>query len=385
MKAKIFLVWLFLVIAAWIYSAQQSPVGKTQSAFRKPPVKQSTIDLAFCLDTTGSMSGLIEGAKQKIWSIVNTVASAQPKPVLRIGLVAYRDHGDEYVTRVFDFTGDLEIMYSQLRALKAEGGGDTPEDVNRALDDAVNRLQWSKNSGALKILYLVGDAPPHMDYQEPIDYRQAARTAAREGIIINTIQCGQIPETRPVWQEISRLAEGRFASIDQNGGMIAINSPYDADLSRLSSELTNTYVAYGREGAEKQAAQASNDREVVALGAPVAAERAAAKSSELYHNESWDLVDAIKNKELKLESLRPDQLSAAMQKKPIADQRAYLDRKAQEREKIQKEIQDLSKKRDDYVAKQTEKLDGGAKNGFDAQVLQTLKDQGKKKGITFQR
>jgi Mg-chelatase subunit ChlD len=384
MKVKILLVWLFIICAAWIYSAQQTASHTKPMNFQKPPAKQSTIDLAFCLDTTGSMSGLIEGAKQKIWSIVNTVASAQPKPTLRIAFVAYRDHGDAYITQVYDFTSDLEKMYSQLREFSAGGGGDTPEDVNRALDDAVNHLQWSQNSAALKIIYLVGDAPPHMDYQEPVDYRSAAKKAAASGIIINTVQCGQMQETRPVWQEISRLAEGKYAAIDQSGGMIAINSPYDAALSRLSSELSTTYVPYGNEGGEKKESQLSHDREVAASPA-VAADRAATKSSDLYRNESWDLVDAIKNKIVNLKDLRSEQLPPALQKKPVGEQEAYLDQKAQDRDKLQRQIQDLSRKRDEYVAKETKKLGASADDSFDAQVLQTLKDQGKDKGIEFQK
>jgi Mg-chelatase subunit ChlD len=121
------------------------PVVKGAAVKTAIPEKQSVksqknaiIDVAFCLDTTGSMSGLIEGAKQKIWTIVNTVNGAQPKPTLRIALVGYRDRGDDYVTTKFDFTSDLETMYSHLRGFQAGGGGDTPEDVNRALNDAVN-------------------------------------------------------------------------------------------------------------------------------------------------------------------------------------------------------------------------------------------------------
>ena len=85
------------------------------------------IDVVFALDTTGSMSGLIEAAKEKIWSIASTMASAQPTPEIRIGLVAYRDRGDAYVTQVIDLSSDLDSVYATLMDFQADGGGDTPD------------------------------------------------------------------------------------------------------------------------------------------------------------------------------------------------------------------------------------------------------------------
>ncbi len=376
MKGKILIVWLlFLALTAVLYAMQP----KANPVEKQSDPKKAQIDLAFCLDTTGSMSGLLEGAKQKIWSIVNTVAAAQPMPELRIGLVAYRDIGDEYVTRVFPFTSDLETMYSQLRQLQAGGGGDTPESVNRALEEAVSNLQWGKNSSALKIVYLVGDAPPHMDYHDQYDYRTAARRAAGTGIIINTIQCGSLPGTQPVWQEIAKIAEGKYASIDQNGGIVAVASPYDRELARLSAALNQTYVAYGKAGAEMKQKQALNDTEVSARGDAPAAERAASKSSELYRNESWDLVDALKNKTVKLEALPAAEVPVELRNQPVEEQKKYLEQKSAEREKIQRQIQDLSGKRDAYVATRVKK------DGFDSQVITTLKEQAKDKGIEINR
>jgi Mg-chelatase subunit ChlD len=354
----------------------------------KQPVKSqknAIIDVAFCLDTTGSMSGLIEGAKQKIWTIVNTVNSAQPKPVLRIALVGYRDRGDEFVTRKFDFTSDLETMYTHLRDFSAGGGGDTPEDVNRALNDAVNGLQWSQEPAALKIVYLVGDAPPHMDYQEGYDYRSITKIAERRGIIVNTVQCGSIDGTREVWQEIARMAEGKYAAIDQSGGMVAIASPYDEELSKLSSDLNHTYVAYGIEGGRMVAAQEANDRDAESRAPASAAERAASKAGGLYRNESWDLVDAVNNKNVDLDKLKPSDLPEDLKTMDTKQQREYLEQKSRERQQLQAKIQDLSKRRDAYVDGKLKASGKKTADGFDAQVLNTLKEQGQKKGITFEK
>src|SRR5882672_9971015 len=127
------------------------------------------IEVCFVLDTTGSMSGLIEGAKQKIWSIANEVIAAKPTPTVKFGLVAYRDRGDEYVTKLTPLTEDLDAVYADLKKLKADGGGDTPESVSQALDVAVRKIAWSQDRAVLKIIYLVGDAPPHTDYADGPD------------------------------------------------------------------------------------------------------------------------------------------------------------------------------------------------------------------------
>src|SRR5262245_61312467 len=114
----------------------------------KPNVAQAQaparIEVAFVLDTTGSMGGLIEGAKRRIWSVARRIAEGQPRPDLRIALVAYRDKGDLYVTQVHDFTSDMDAVYARLMSFQAEGGGDTAEHVSAALHDAVNRVSWSR-------------------------------------------------------------------------------------------------------------------------------------------------------------------------------------------------------------------------------------------------
>ena len=195
----------------------------TTPAFAKDKATKSAkpkIEVCFVLDTTGSMSGLIEGAKQKIWSVANKIASAKPTPDIRFGLIGYRDRGDEYVVKTFNLTNDLDSVYSQLQSFRADGGGDTPESVNEALDEAVNKLSWSADRSVLKIIFLVGDSPPHMDYLNAPKYPDVCQAAVKKDLVINTIQCGNLTETTPIWQEIAKLSEGSYAAIPQSGNMI---------------------------------------------------------------------------------------------------------------------------------------------------------------------
>ena len=96
----------------------------TSQLLAKDKPTKLRMEVCFVLDTTGSMSGLIEGAKQKIWSIANEMVSAKPAPELRLGLIGYRDRGDDYVVKTFDLTNDIDAVYANLRTFTAAGGGD---------------------------------------------------------------------------------------------------------------------------------------------------------------------------------------------------------------------------------------------------------------------
>ena len=185
------------------------------------PVDRPAVEVIFVLDTTGSMGGLIAAAKEKIWSIANTLATADPAPTIRMGLVGYRDRGDRYVTTVTQLSDDLDAVYTQLMQYRADGGGDGPESVNQALYEAVTQPDWSRDRVTYRVIFLVGDAPPHMDYQDDVKYAESCRLAARHGIVINTIQCGNLPETAEVWRNIAHLAEGTYFS----GGPIRQRCP----------------------------------------------------------------------------------------------------------------------------------------------------------------
>src|SRR5262249_58518499 len=109
----------------------QRPGGGTHRAYAPPPLAvpefhRSEVELVFCIDTTGSMGRLLDGAKKKIWAICNQVAAGRPVPNLKVGLVAYRDRGDEYVTQVHDLNSDLDAVHARLQTFKAAGGGDPP-------------------------------------------------------------------------------------------------------------------------------------------------------------------------------------------------------------------------------------------------------------------
>ncbi len=193
----------------------KKPVQKTE----KPEANvesRDTLEMVFVLDTTGSMGGLIEGAKQRIWGIINEVMQRPSKPRVRVGLVAYRDVGDEYVTKVLPITEDLDKAYTTLMSYKAEGGGDTPENVRKALAEGVKNAGWAPmGRGMAQIVFLVGDAPLQNYVQEP-DVLATTLIAVKKNMIVNTIQCGAIGGTKEIWQTIAARGEGKYFAIAQD-------------------------------------------------------------------------------------------------------------------------------------------------------------------------
>src|SRR4051794_2524017 len=245
-------------------------LGFWQPLFAKTaPTPQSKphIEVCFVLDTTGSMGGLIEGAKQKIWSIANEMISAQPTPELKLGLIGYRDRDDEYVVKSFGLSDDIDAIYGHLREFQAGGGGDTPESVNEALAEAIHKMPWSNDNKVLKIIFLVGDAPPHMDYPNGPKYPDLCREAAKKDLIINTIQCGEMAETKPIWQEIAKLSEGNYVAIAQTGNMVTVSTPMDKELAGLNERIGKTLIPYGNARLQREVREKSE----IAAAAPMAA------------------------------------------------------------------------------------------------------------------
>jgi Mg-chelatase subunit ChlD len=364
--------------------AHAQPPAESQNINPLPSPK-TAIEIAFVLDTTGSMGGLIEGAKAKIWSIVNDIASAKPTPNIKIGFVAYRDKGDAYVTQVHDLSEDLDKAFATLQTFRAEGGGDTPEHVSKGLSDGVKELSWSKTrkSGLYQVIFLVGDCPPHTDYNDGYDYRTSSKEAAQRGITINTVRCGTNAQTEPIWQNIAALGGGKYFSIAQDGGMTAISTPYDEKLGALADKLEGSTLAYGERGrTQALASRAAN----TALPASSKAERAAfnAKSSQVYG--AFDLATQYENKQVngaKLREIPKGELPAEMQKLAPAEREAYLQKKLAERKVAREELTALQQKREAYLQAELKKRNVSKQDGFDVLVKATMRQQAARRGLRF--
>lgn len=345
----------------------------------------SNIELVFVLDTTGSMGGLLEGAKSKIWSIVNDIMQKRGgKDVqVKVGLVAYRDRGDAYITQITPLTENLDDVYAQLMAYRAEGGGDTPEDVRSALHEALHKVGWSKAGvPASKIMFLVGDAPPQENYHNVPDTTTTAKKARELGMIINTIQCGNMRETTLPWRNIAQWGGGEYFAIEQDGGVQVIATPYDAELAALGEKIGGTYMAYGSADLRKakKAKQVAMEEKVAKAAslAPVAAAPAAERAMNKAMNKSAydeaDLVQQLESGNLNLEKIAESDLPDELQALKPAERKAKLEQRSQERKQIKDKIVAVSKQREEFLAQERRK-GSVKKTGFDAAVASALEKQ----------
>lgn len=360
-------------------------IACSQTLFAKTKEEKPRIEVCFVLDTTGSMSGLIEGAKQKIWSIANEMIKTKPTPELKLGLVGYRDRGDEYVVKSFKLTDDIDSIYAHLTAFKADGGGDTPESVNEALAEAIDKMSWSADRKVLKIIFLVGDAPPHMDYGDGPKYPDLCRAAAKKDLIINTVQCGDIAETTPIWREIAKMSEGTYAAIAQSGNMAVVKTPMDEELSKLNKQIGETLIPYGDSGVRSEVAAKQAVSE--SAPAPAAADRLVynARTRKSVQG-AGELVDALANHELEPEQIESKNLPPELQKLSHEELQERIAKAGEKRASLQKEAGEVSKKREAYVQAENKRLAAAGKgDGFDEKVAQTIRSQAEKKGINYER
>jgi len=395
-KTKLFAAGLLVITAAVVtiypfYNVNRVSANPHIPVVAPPvlsvPAQTQKIEVVFVLDTTSSMSGLIQAAKEKIWSIASTMASAQSAPEIKMGLVAFRDKGDAYVTKVIDLSSDLDSMYVQLMDFDAAGGGDTPESVNQGLYDAVHRVTWSQGQDFYKVVFLVGDAPPHMDYQDDVKYPDIIKAAHQKGIVINAIQCGEAKATQQSWQRIAQLGQGDYFQVGQSGNAVALKTPFDKNLADLSKKLDDTRLYYGdaKEKASKKKKLEAADKLHTLSSVESRARRAtfnASKSGKTNLLGKGELVDEIASGRVDLVDIEKDKLPAALQTMAPDAQQAFIAETAQQRKELTQEIQQLAKQRNTYIKKQLNEK-GGASDSLDEKIFSAVRDQAAKKGLRY--
>lgn len=347
----------------------------------KQSKEQKTVEVCFVLDTTGSMSGLIEGAKQKIWSIASQIAQRQDSPKIRFSLVGYRDRGDSYVTQLTDLNEDLDVVHDKLMKFQAGGGGDSPESVNQALHEAITRMKWTKGDDVTRIVFLVGDAPPHMDYEQDVDYKVSCALAKMEGIMINAIQCGVMKSTIQPWQEIAELGGGKYIALPQDGGVVAISCPQDKRISELTLKLNLSVVPYGNLERQNQAKwKVDNSLKLLDTDVKMNSSRASCLSSHKGSVKAFlgnnDLVSEWGDKRVTLDNLKREHLPDEFKKMEQKELIGLLEGKMRERVTIKTEMDTLLEQRETFIAKEMAKKDKGAnEKAFDVNVEKLLEAQ----------
>ncbi len=377
MKASFWKMFTFAITLSLVVvvGAKAEPKFKT---------KKPLVQVAILLDTSNSMDGLIGQAKSQLWRIVNEFIRARQDgemPEVQVALFEYGNNGLSaqagWIRKVSDFTTDLDLISEKLFALKTNGG---EEYCGWVIKDALERLEWSPSSRAYKAIFIAGNEP---FTQGPVDYTDSCKSAKARGIIVNTIHCGdERTGVDTMWRDGARLADGKFLVIDQDRAVPYVEAPQDKEIARLSGDLNGTYLAYGSLGEASSGRQRAQDGNAFAAAPAAPVERAVAKASANYQNAAWDLVDASKDKDFKLESIKVDALPEAMRILSPAERKDLLTKKSKERNELQAKINSLNAEREQFVAAKMKQL--ATTNTLDSVVITTVREQAQTREFKFE-
>ena len=337
------------------------------------------IQIAILLDTSGSMSGLINQARSQLWKMVNDFSSSRlagKTPSLEVAVFEYGNDNlpakEGYIRLVVQMTDDLDKVSEALFALTTNGGS---EYCGQVIDVAVRALDWTDSGRDLHCIFIAGNEP---FTQGPVDYVKACRAAADKNITVSTIHCGSMATgISTKWEHGAKLADGSYMSIDHNAVPTGIAAPQDKRIAELNVELNRTYVPYGdvKKREASAARQGAQDVNALKSAAGSLSSRIEFKSSKNYRNASWDLVDAVKDGKVKLSDLKKNELPAQMQKLTAEQQKRYIIEKTTLRIVVQKEILVLSEARSKYVAAERKKIAAPQASTLNRAMSAAVKEQ----------
>lgn len=342
------------------------------------------LQLVFALDATGSMSGLIGTAKEKIWSIASSMAQSEPAPKIEVGMVFYRDRGDKFVTRILPLSNNLDALYSKLMEIDADGGGDMPESVNQAFYEAVNKMEWSTDTSVIKNIFLVGDCPPHMDYRE-VKYPTTCKEAKKKGIEVNTILMGDDSDAKRIWRDIAECAGGEFLEMDMKANNFEIVSPFDAQIKTLSEQLDASRIYYG----EKTKTKTISKKEEADKLKDITASESSRRTDYNLMNETnkgnyygdKELLFDIAHAKVKFDEIKESDLPDVILKIEKEKRLPYVMDLVTKRAVLEKSLSDLLKQRDEYLAKELDKRDKEeVDSSFNSKVYEKMRHSAKRKG-----
>ena len=346
--------------------------------------KDNKIQVALLLDTSNSMDGLIDQAKSRLWNIVNTLTALKyngQAPQIEIALYEYGNDGlkdENYIRQVTPLTQDLDLVSEKLFALKTNGGN---EYCGAVIRDASTNLNWDGNEKSMKLIYIAGNEP--FD-QGKINYKEVISNAKRKNIYTNTIFCGNRDEgIQTFWQNGATLGDGKFFNIDSDRKVIYIETPYDIRISECNAKLNDTYIYYGSRGSEYKTKQIAQDKNAEVQSASNAVERTVAKSKKnAYKNDHWDLVDKVEQDKGYISIIKQEELPAELKGKNKDEIQKIVTQKSADRDKIQKEIEVLSKKRQDFIDTEMKKRGSSDSDDLGKAIEKSILELGKKNGYS---
>lgn len=345
--------------------------------------KKTKIQVAILLDTSGSMQGLIEQAKSRLWNIVNTLTTLKyngEAPDIEIALYeygSYKRYDGDYIRRITPLTADLDLISKELFALTTNG---SEEYCGTVIQRAVNELEWGNSKDDMKLIYIAGNEE---FTQGNISYKTAIANALKKDIFVNTIHCGsEDVGIGDFWQDAALRGNGKFFNIDANATVRAIKTPFDPQIILCNEKLNDTYIGYGIVGKERKMNQTVQDRNAGSISSANYTERAVSKSKAVYKNTFWDLVDKVKEDKDALSRIKKEELPEELRNKSPEELKTFIKQKEEERTLIQKEINELAVKRQIYIDEQLKKEGENKGDDLGKAITESVLAVAKIKGYT---
>lgn len=347
--------------------------------------KPATIQIALLLDTSNSMDGLIDQAKTQLWDIVNKMSAAhcnEQQAMLEIAIYEYGNSrlssNDGFVRKVLSFSTDLDLISKELFSLRTNGG---EEYCGTVIDNSLKNLEWKNGKNDLKMIFIAGNEGFN---QGAVPFSSSIAQAIEKDVVVNTIFCGDWNSgTQLRWKEGATLGKGEYMNLDHNQKSTYVATPYDDEILEWNKKLNKTYVYYGAQGQSFKAVQMDMDEVVEAESVQANVKRSVAKSSSNYRNASWDLVDAMDDKESQEELFKAKNLATlpdSIRNKSRKEITAFAKAKKEERTSIQNKIQELNEKRDSYIASKSL----SESNGLESAMFKAIKKQSVSKNYKWE-
>jgi hypothetical protein len=366
---------------------QGAPQNAVQDAtqINQGQVSTKKIKLAILLDTSGSMDGLIEQAKNQLWKIVNQLAKAKDAdgrdPEIEIALYQYGNDGisvmDGYVQQIYGFTGELDEISEKLFALRTNGGS---EYCGTAIKKSIKELNWSDSQEDLQLIFIAGNEEFN---QGSVNYKTACNLANNKNVVVNTIFCGDYQRgIRLHWQNGASITNGKYMNINSDAQIVHVDSPYDIQINNLNIQLNSTYVVYGTLGSSKKRKQIKEDENAQSYGTANMTTRALSKGGKAYRNKSWDMVDAAAESSFSMAAVPDVQLPDTMKTMSDEQKTLYVESKKSERVAIQNQIKALGKQRETFVKAERAKMN--IESQLDDVIISAIIKQAESKRYSFE-
>ena len=373
---KIILLLSFLFVSLDVSSNENKKIQYSK------PDENTKIQVALLLDTSNSMDGLIEQAKSRLWNIVNTLTTLKYRgktPTIEISLYEYGNDGlsseKNYIRQVTPLTTDLDLISEKLFSLRTNGGA---EYCGAVIQDATKNLKWATGNSTMKLVYIAGNEGFN---QGPINYKEAINDALKNDIYINTIYCGNQNEgINLLWKDGADVAKGKYFNIDSNQTIQYVATPYDDSINQYNIKINATYIGYGSQGYMKKNNQEVQDKNAESISSANFTERTVSKASAVYTNSEWDLVDKYKHDKTAISKIKKEELPKELANKSTKEIEEFINEKTKEREKLQKEIAELAKKRQEFIDKERDKT--AVKDDLGVAISNSIIELGKIKGFT---